>query len=455
MTKLAGSEPPIVSKGDWGLLRQVGAVFYGKLASTALNAGIKVFIASFFLVQGNGVFAIHLSIVGVVGLLATMGFGNAILKLSASHYKDEIDILKQDYVTMITAALLILFTIPVPLIWVLAESLAEHFGGDATSALLFQISALTLIPHCMLEINVEVIRGIGKSYAYVVFKEVGIAGVMLISMFMMMQSSVEDILIPVKSHAIGVIVFSLLCFLMVIRSLYLGKSKKVRGGSGHSLWYLMQISLPMMLSKGLVFILPGIPILVLGFFTDSKEVGIYWMAYALSLFARVISYSMNVVVAPAIASHYKLGEHDQLLNIVKRSVRLTFWISLPILLGMMALSSKIMGIAGAEFISGWPVMCVFLVAHLVDMICGPVGYLLTMTGKERVFAVTTSICTFTTVVTLFVLCPLFQGLGAALAYLVFFVIWNLSSIRFIERHLGFSPIYIPGITKVSLKKKEA
>ena len=455
MTKPAVSEPSILSKGDWGLLRQVGAVFYGKLASTALNAGIKVLIASFFLVQGNGVFAIHLSIVGVVGLLATMGFGNAILKLSASYYKDEVDILKQDYVTMISATLLILFTIPVPLIWVLAEPLAEHFGGDATSALLFQISALTLIPHCMLEINVEVIRGIGKSYAYVVFKEIGIAGVMLLSMFMMMQSGTEDILIPVKSHAIGVVVFSLLCFLMVIRSLYLRKLKKEGGGSGHSLWYLLQMSLPMMLSKGLVFILPGIPILVLGFFADSKEVGIYWMAYVFSLFARIISYSMNVVVAPAIASHYKLKEHDQLIKLVKRSVRLTFWISLPILIGMVLLSRQIMSIAGADFTSGWPVMCVFLVAHLVDMVCGPVGYLLTMTGKERVFAVTTSVCTITTVITLVVLCPLFQGLGAALAYLVFFVIWNLSSIRFIERHLGFSPIYVPGFTKLRLNKKGA
>lgn len=438
----------LVDADEKKLLRKVSPIFISKVAATVLGVGVKSFIVWKFGAEGNGAFAIYMSFLTVLGLLATFGMGNAALKLSASLFKDERNILRQDHLTMLGLTFLTVCTILLPIMWVAAEPLAGVFLHDEELSVLFRITALTLIPFCFLEINVEMVRGIGWSNAYLFFKELGIGIIMFISMFFLMKHD-ADLMTPIIAHSIGVTISSVICLVVMLAALkrkVIKEPKNEESIQGHSLRYLLNLSLPMLLSKGLVLLMPGLTILILGLFTEPAVVGVFSMALVIATVVPTISYSMNVVVAPAIAYYYKKEQYDRLTSVVKDSVRLAFWCSLPIIFCMLLFSKSILGLFGEEFSSGWLILCVFVLSHWFDMSCGPVGYLLIMTGKERKFGVITFTSTAVSIGIMLIITPFWGGLGAVLAFLLFFVIWNLGSIQSIKKHLKFNPMYIPGFS---------
>ncbi|MEM6820880.1 MAG: hypothetical protein AAF558_02900, partial [Verrucomicrobiota bacterium] len=88
---------------------------------------------------------------------------------------------------------------------------------------------------------------------------------------------------------------------------------------------------------------------------------------------------------------------------------------------------------------------ILLLANFIDTTCGPVGYLLNMTGKEQSFVHIMIGTTMMRVILLLVFVGYFQMgiLGAALSHLGFTLLWNLLSLVTIRKHLNFQSLYIP------------
>jgi|GEM_PF-5846275 len=136
---------------------------------------------------------------------------------------------------------------------------------------------------------------------------------------------------------------------------------------------------------------------------------------------------------------------QHLSQLTRDSVRYGVWIVIPFILILAAAGKPILGFFDQDFIMHYLPFIILLVANLVDTSCGPVGYLLNMTGKEQS---SVHIMVTTTVIRIIFILVLVgyleMGLmGAALAHLGFVLVWNVVSLVVIKQHLGFLPAYIP------------
>jgi len=429
--------PPLQSK----TVKTVLNIFLLKCFSLFLTTALYWIIEHFFGAEAVGAFGFYFSVITIGVLLASFGFGNAVLKLSGSaSNEEELADVSQTYRIMLrlaasSAALLSL------LILISAEQMAEVFLDDASRASVFYCAAVAILPFSLLEISSEVIRGRGKTNLYMIFKEAGIWVVAAPILFFLLSSH-YGYMSPIFAHLVGVVILSVLGILVTQELLktkegILGKALQVRS--------LFKLSFPMQMSKGLNWSSLWIDILIMGAFVGPELVGVYLVLNRVAAFAQQISYSINVYVAPRIAYHHQQKRMQHLSQLTRDSVRYGVWIVIPFIL-LLALAGKpILAFFDQDFVMHYSPFLILLLANFLDTSCGPVGYLLNMTGKEQS---SVHIMVSTTVVRIIFLLVLvgylqMELMGAALAHLGFVFVWNMVTLVVIKRHLHFLPAYLP------------
>lgn len=429
--------PPLNRK----TVKTVLNIFLLKCFSLLLTTLLYWIIEHFFGAEAVGAFGLYFSIITIGVLLASFGFGNSVLKLSgAASSEQELADVCQTYRIMIRIAasaaaglsLLILLT---------AESLAELFLDDGSRAPVFYCAAIAILPFSLLEISSEVIRGRGKTNLYMIFKEAGIWVVAAPILFFLLSSH-YGYMSPIFAHLVGVMILSVLGILVTQELL---KTKEGQSGTALKIKSLLKLSFPMQMSKGLNWSSLWIDILIIGAFVGPDLVGVYLVLNRVAAFSQQISYSINVYVAPRIAYHHQQQRMQHLSQLTRDSVRYGVWIVIPFILLLAAAGKPILGVFDEGFVMHYLPFLILLLANFVDTSCGPVGYLLNMTGKEQSSVHIMVSTTVVRIIFLLVLVGYFQMglLGAALAHLGFVFVWNLVSQVVIKKHLGFYPVYIP------------
>jgi len=429
--------PPLHRK----TVKAVVNIFLLKCSSLLLAQLLYYIIDRFYGADAVGAFALYFSVITIGGLLASFGFGNAALKLSGAVGSEE-ELLQVAHayrimlrVTAIASGLVAL------LVLLFARQMAELFLDDAERAPVFTCSAVAILPFALLEISSEMIRGRGKTNLYMIFKETGL-WLVAAPVLLFLLSAHYGYLSPIISHVVAVMMFSVVA-IFVVRELM--KGSREGSGVGMTLKSLLKLSVPMLMSKGLVWVSLWIDILIVSAFITSKEVGIYLVLNRLAAFAVQVSYSINVYVAPRIAYHYQQNRFRHLRQLTCDSVRYGVWIVLPFILLLGLAGRPVMGFFGEEYLLAYFPFLILLASNFLDTASGPVGYLLNMTGKEQSLVHIMIFCTISRIILLLVTVGyLGMGLmGAALSQLGFTVLWNAVSLFVTYQHLKFLPLYIP------------
>ncbi len=429
--------PPLNSK----TVKTVLNIFLLKCFSLVLAMLLYWVIEHFFGAEAVGAFGFYFSILTIGGLLASFGFGNAALKLSGAVSSDQdLSEVSQAYGIMLRVTSIAGGTLSL-LILLSANHLAEIFLDDVTKAPVFYCSALAILPFSLLEVSSEVIRGRGKTNLYMIFKETGLWVVAAPVLFFLLVSH-YGYLSPILAHVVGVGVF---CVIGIFVTQELLKAKSVVETTRYNIRNLLTLSIPMQMSKGLNWASLWIDILIIGGFIGAPQVGVYLVLNRIAAFAQQVSYSINVYVAPRIAYHHQQNRMQHLSQLTRDSVRYGVWIVMPFMIILALAGKPILSIYGPEYVEAYLAFIILLLANFADTSCGPVGYLLNMTGKEKSSVHIMVTTTVVRIIFLLILVGYFEMglLGAALAHLGFMIVWNVVSLVVIHRHLGFYPAYIP------------
>jgi len=142
----------------------------------------------------------------------------------------------------------------------------------------------------------------------------------------------------------------------------------------------------------------------------------------------------------------------RLRKIVHQATKITFWSTLPIVLGFIILSPFMLNVFGGEFKNGFYVLCIRSSARLISALTGPAGNLLQMTGKEVIFMKVLFVGAIINIGLNYYLIPTYGIEGAAIASLVSIVFWNLTMVYYVKKEFGFSTIYIPFTSKLNKYK---
>lgn len=256
------------------------------------------------------------------------------------------------------------------------------------------------------------------------------------------------------TNVIGTLYFSISVMLAVTcLALYLAFPASARRGSPNFSWPTFPKAAGAFLLIQFFGILnDNVDFLVLGFFVDAHELGIYRSVTRLMEVLQFGLVSVNGVVAPQIAALAAAGSTDKIQLLMKRAAWLVMGVFVIIAIPSALFLTSLLGLFGPEFVEGRQIWFILAIGKFASAACGTVGYLLTMMGKERLTIRLLGVSLAINIILNFVLVPVYGMAGAAVATAISLTCSNLLMLWFALIHTEIDPTVLGGrLVKIQSK----
>ncbi|MGH8413484.1 MAG: lipopolysaccharide biosynthesis protein [Gammaproteobacteria bacterium] len=181
-----------------------------------------------------------------------------------------------------------------------------------------------------------------------------------------------------------------------------------------------------------------IDVLMLGALMGAQVVGPYYAAVQIAGFAFYAFQAVNVILAPMIAERYDTGDLRGLEAVVRRGARLGFAggvISAGI---FVLIGYRVLGLFGPSFESAyWPLL-ILLAGYCAVTAIGPGGFVLSMTRYQYQASIFAGVGLLINAVMAIALIPRIGVLGAALGASAQLVVWHWLTLRYVIAKVGIN-----------------
>lgn len=204
-----------------------------------------------------------------------------------------------------------------------------------------------------------------------------------------------------------------------------------------------------LLQKGSVFLIAAVALtiltmtdtLMLGILSTIDNVGGYSAASRLAGSLAIILFGVNNILAPRLGHSYANGDMSAFSKQLHAGITLSFWPTLLIGGILLQFSAEFLSLFGSEFGKNTLVMQILVIGVLVNALCGPVGWVLCMTGRESIFQRILLVIAVLNIFFNTILIPLYGAIGAAIATAVCTVLLNIIAAIIVSRSLGVCTVY--------------
>ncbi len=174
--------------------------------------------------------------------------------------------------------------------------------------------------------------------------------------------------------------------------------------------------------------------LMIGFFSTSSQVAYFAVALKIVSLSAFILLPINRVVAPRYSAFFASEDLDGIKETAKFSARISFSLSVPLLLFMFIFVEDILSYFGDDYVvSSKDIFYVLLFGQAINCLSGSVGWLLQMTGEEKLYR---NISFFNIILALFlgfIFIPIQGALGAAVIYSLSLFVTNVISSLYVKK----------------------
>jgi len=146
---------------------------------------------------------------------------------------------------------------------------------------------------------------------------------------------------------------------------------------------LAAFAAPVALSELSIFVVLWIDILMLGALSTRSEAGIYGASQRVAGLVALPLNAVNMMFSPMIASLHGRGDTPGLAEMFRVTTRWVLFASLPLFVLIIICGPSILGLFGRDFRAGYAALALLAVGKLVSSATGSVGYMLNMTGHQR------------------------------------------------------------------------
>lgn len=431
----------LVKKGFWTLLFR---------AFGALLAFIMVIVFARLLgAEQFGLYSLSLTLITILSVFVRVGLDNVVLRHVSAHLDDQKELLDA-YVSSSIKLVTIVGGVGALLVWGLAPSISNYVFQKPHLQESLQLFSLVLLPLSLVAIISEIMKAYGKA-AYSAFMQVVFpASITLIVVYVYW---VLDLI------SLSNIIFSFLLGILSVVIVYLwGLRDHLRYASmsSYKVSYrsLLRQGWPMLLVSSGALIMAWSDVIVLGIFAPASEVGIYSAASRIVLVSSLVLIAVNAVTAPRFARFYKEGEIEKIAGLAQVSTAILFVIVLLPSVMFLLFSDFVMAFLGEAFVAGATVLAILAIGQFINVSCGSVVYLLTMTGKEVVLRNIMLASALLNVVLSLALVQIYGMEGVAIATAISLALWNLWAMYEVRKHLGFWTLSFSVLLKVKAMKED-
>ena len=201
---------------------------------------------------------------------------------------------------------------------------------------------------------------------------------------------------------------------------------------------MLRTGWPMLLGSAMFLVMSWTDTLLLGHFLEEDEVGIYRVAFRMAAVVTLVQAAVNSYAAPLFAERHASGDRTGLKLALRQTTLLNVAFSVPAFVALVAVPAWWLGWFGDAFVPGATCLVRLAVGQVVNALCGPVMYLLNMTGHERQAQRIVWIAAMGNLVMNVWAIPRFGIEGAAVATAFSMALWNVAAAVAVKRLLGLS-----------------
>jgi O-antigen/teichoic acid export membrane protein len=417
--------------------RQSGVFFLGTIFTLAAGYLFKIYVARTLGAELLGVYALGMTVVGLLGVLAGLGLPGAACRFVAAYTgTGQFDRLRG----FLVRSLILLLGLSASL------GVLAVLGAHWISVRLYHTPALIrfmplfgilLVASVLTTFGGQVLAGF-KDVARrtVITNFVGTPLMMVLAVALLALGS--GLSGYIGAQVVSAVV-TVLLLARVVWTLTPAVARSLSAGVPHLDIEVIHFSAAIFGVGVLEFLLAQADKILLGMFLDARQVGIYATVVALVAFVPIILSTVNQIFTPVIAELHARGE----LGLIRRLYQtLTKWIlglTIPLGLVMMLFAPSFMHLFGRDFEAGAPVLVIGTLGQLVNCGVGSVGYLLLMSGNQRRLIKVQVVMAGATILLNLVFIPWLGVIGAALVGTVLNILTNLWCLAEVRQALGISP----------------
>ena len=408
------------------LLRMIGSI---------LALMFNIVIARLLGAGGAGLYFITFSMLAISSVIARLGVDNALLRfISAQYSNNEWDRLRATH--ELGLRMVVVGSIAASIILIsLSQWIAIKLFNKPDLVEPLRWMGLAILPFSLINIQAESLKAVAKLRTAIFVQAVGTPLVSLVILLILGGvSSVTDV---TKAYAAASAVTMFLALYAWRQAVPEHSGSEI----GFQLRQLWAASRPLLIiaimNRGLK---PWAPILLLGIWVSADDVGIYGAATRVSLLIGLILTSVNSALVPKLAAFHANGDFIGLGRMARRATLLSCILTMPFFLLIALEADSLMALFGGSFSQGGHLLTVLMIGQLTTVVCGPVGYLLMVSGRGTVYKNLTLISVLIQFFLIIILVEKTGPLGAAIASSLALTTLNIFAFLRVYEELGISTV---------------
>ncbi len=298
----------------------------------------------------------------------------------------------------------------------LSSNLLETFFKDDGLGFYLRITAASIPFFSLFQIHSEYLRARKKWLLYGIFQTSFLLG--LISALIYIFPGLLSFYGPM-GFVLGT---SFLAFLSI----------RFYGPLFHKAWSSLKkyssSATSMFLTGALFMIMSWSDTLAISYFMSAQDIANYRVAFKIATLITFTQFAINARIAPQISSLWSQKKPKELQSVIYKASLVNAVLGIPIFLLIMVFGQFLLSIFGEEFETSLNVLRILCVGQVINALCGPVMYLLNMTGNENKAR---NIMIYTAILNIaanIVLIPHFGLQGAAWSTSLSMILWNVAAL---------------------------
>jgi O-antigen/teichoic acid export membrane protein len=402
------------------VLRSIGSIF---------TFGFNLMLARMLGSHGAGLFFLSISIITVASVFARMGLDNAVLRFTAEakakkDWEALIGLFKKSTTLCLATSLLLMLIVFAGAPW-----MAETIFQKPLIVEPLRLMAPTIPAISIIFLHSELLKGLKKIKLSQIIQGTYLpVATFIICLCLGNKWKLPGIAAGYSGSAVIMACLTAYAVIRTIRSRFSYKgvfSSRKLFRTGFPLYNIALMNLIMTWSATII----------LGTLGQVSEIGIFQVANRTAVLIAFLLTSINTIAAPKFASLYYKGEMQALSKSARQSSALMVLAVTPLLVLMIIFPRTILGLFGPDFGDGALLLRLLSIGQFINVATGSVGYLLMMTGHERILNLNITIAAIIHLCLCLWLIPQMGALGAAIATALPIALVNLLSAYFVYAKL--------------------
>jgi O-antigen/teichoic acid export membrane protein len=414
-----------------------GVFFVGTMFTAAMGYLFKVYLAHVLGAEALGIYALGMTITGLLGLFSGLGLPQSAVRFVALYAATGKNNQLRAFLFRGTGLLLFLNALTGLFALLAGPWVAERFYHTPALSTYFNLFALIMLLGALTTFFGQVLQGYKNvTRRTVIVNFVGTPLTMLLTMTLIVLGK------GLWGYIFAQVLSAGAVLVLLIISVWRQSPSTARRLTG---------PLPPLESEVfsfgatvfgvgmLEFLLAQADKILIGFYINAREVGIYAVAMAIVAFIPLVLQSVNQIFSPTIADLHARGEHELLRRLFQTLTKWILCLALPLATVTIVFAKPLMRIFGHDFETGWLVLVIGALGQLANCAAGSVGYLLLMSGNQRrLIKVQGTMAGITVLLSAFLI-PMWGIVGAAVSIAATAALSNAWYLRELRSSLGMSP----------------